>query len=191
MDLLLTGGTVVTMNREREVLAGADVLVQDGRVAKVGRGLKPRGTRRVVDVAGKVVLPGLIHGHLHACQTLFRGRADGLELLDWLRERIWPFEAAHDAASMRASADLTFAELIRSVGARGYTSVSGVSGFGHHGIRGGRMLFNDHDALTLLITVVPDHRADAIVAGIRPILDRTSGVMFVSPTAVSRPDYFA
>ena len=37
MDLLLTGGTVVTMNREREVLAGADVLVQDGRVAKVTR----------------------------------------------------------------------------------------------------------------------------------------------------------
>lgn len=83
------------------------------------------------------------------------------------------------------------AELIRSVGARGYTSVSGVSGFGHHGARGGRMLFNDHDALTLLITVVPDDRADAIVAGIRPILDRTSGVMFVSATAVSRPDYFA
>jgi cytosine/adenosine deaminase-related metal-dependent hydrolase len=114
VDLLLTGGTVVTMNPEREVLVGADVLVQDGRVAKVGRGLKARGPRRVVDVAGKVVLPGLIHGHLHACQTLFRGRADGLELLDWLRERIWPFEAAHDADSMRASADLTFAELIRS-----------------------------------------------------------------------------
>ncbi|MFP2909789.1 5'-deoxyadenosine deaminase [Pyxidicoccus sp. 3LFB2] len=114
MDLLLTGGTVVTMNREREVLVAADVLIQDGRIAKVGRGLKSRGSRRVVDVAGKVVLPGLIQGHLHACQTLFRGRADGLELLDWLRERIWPFEASHDAASMRASADLTFAELIRS-----------------------------------------------------------------------------
>ena len=39
---------------------------------------------------------------------------DGLELLDWLRERIWPYEEAHDANSLRASADLTFAELIRS-----------------------------------------------------------------------------
>ena len=103
------------MNGAREVLAGADVLVQDGRVAQVGRGLKPRGrTHRVLDVRGHAVMPGLVHGHLHACQTLFRGRADGLELLDWLRERIWPFEAAHDAGSMRASADLTFAELLRS-----------------------------------------------------------------------------
>ncbi|ATB27910.1 5'-deoxyadenosine deaminase [Melittangium boletus] len=115
MDLLLTNGTVVTMNREREVLAEADVLIQDGRIARVGRNLRTRGASlRVLDVKGRVVLPGFIHGHLHACQTLFRNRADGLELLDWLRERIWPFEAAHDADSMRASADLTFAELIRS-----------------------------------------------------------------------------
>jgi len=115
VDLLLTNGTVVTMNREREVLAGADVLIQDGRIAKVGRGLKPRGaTVRMLDMSGQVVLPGLIHGHLHACQTLFRNHADGLELLDWLRERIWPYEAAHDAESLRASADLTFAELIQS-----------------------------------------------------------------------------
>lgn len=102
------------MNRGREVLANTDVLVQDGRIARIGRNLKVRGTRRVLDVRGQVVLPGFIHGHLHACQTLFRNRADGLELLDWLRERIWPFEAAHDAQSMRASADLTFSELIRS-----------------------------------------------------------------------------
>lgn len=115
MDLLLTHGTVVTMNREREVLADTDVLIQDGRIAKIGRGLKGVGSaRRVLDVRGQVVLPGLIHGHLHACQTLFRNHADGLELLDWLRERIWPYEAAHDADSLRASADLTFAELIQS-----------------------------------------------------------------------------
>ncbi|WP_075006994.1 5'-deoxyadenosine deaminase [Stigmatella aurantiaca] len=115
MDLLLTNGTVLTMNREREVLVGADVFIQDGRIARIGRGLKVAGgARRTLDVTGQVVMPGLIHGHIHACQTLFRNHADGMELLDWLRERIWPFEAAHDADSMRASADLTFAELIQS-----------------------------------------------------------------------------
>lgn len=116
MDLVITDATVVTMNARREVIVGGEVVVQGNRIVKVGqptRGNKT-GLRRVISAQGHAVLPGLIHGHLHACQTLCRNRADGLELLDWLRERIWPFEAAHDAESMRASADLTFLEMIRS-----------------------------------------------------------------------------
>jgi cytosine/adenosine deaminase-related metal-dependent hydrolase len=116
MELSIQNATVVTMNPSREVLEGAEVLIEGDRIVKVGhptRGGK-KGLKRTIDARGKVVLPGLIHGHLHACQTLCRNRADGLELLDWLRERIWPYEAAHDPASMRASADLTFLELIRS-----------------------------------------------------------------------------
>ena len=115
MNLLIQNATVVTMNASRDVLRGVDVLVEDGRIAKVGKNLRaPKAIRQTLDASNRVLLPGFVHGHLHACQTLFRNRADGLELLDWLRERIWPMEAAHDAASMRASADLTFAELIRS-----------------------------------------------------------------------------
>jgi cytosine/adenosine deaminase-related metal-dependent hydrolase len=104
------------MNAAREVLRDVEIVIQGKRIAKVGpatRGGK-RGVRRFIDAKGKVVVPGLIHSHLHACQTLCRNHADGLELLDWLRERIWPFEASHDAASMRASADLTFLECIKS-----------------------------------------------------------------------------
>ena len=81
--------------------------------------------------------------------------------------------------------------LMQSLGARGYTAITGVAGVGHHGPRGGRLLFNDHDTLTLLVTVVAPEKADAIIAGIRPVLDHASGVMFVSPTSVSRADYFA
>lgn len=55
-----------------------------------------------------------------------------------------------DAAAVR--------ELIQSVGATGYTSVSGVSGLGHHGYRQGKLLFNQQAALELLITVVPEAR---------------------------------
>lgn len=116
MELVIQNAIVITMNASRDVLHGAEVVVEDDRIVKVGaptRGGK-RGFRKVIDAHGRLLLPGLIHGHLHACQTLCRNRADGYELLDWLRERIWPFEAAHDAQSMRASADLTFLELIKS-----------------------------------------------------------------------------
>ncbi|WP_167100666.1 P-II family nitrogen regulator [Mycobacterium sp. DL592] len=82
-------------------------------------------------------------------------------------------------------------ELIQSVGATGFTSLSGVSGLGHSGYHQGRLLFNQQAALELLITVVPEDKVDALLAGLRPLLDASSGVMFVTETYVSRPDYFS
>ena len=82
-------------------------------------------------------------------------------------------------------------ELIQSVGATGYTSLSGVSGLGHHGYHQGRLLFNQQAALELIITVVPGEKVEALLAGLRPLLDASSGVMFVTDTYVSRPDYFS
>lgn len=82
-------------------------------------------------------------------------------------------------------------ELFAAAGATGYTSVSGVSGLGHHGYHQGRLLFNDQATLELLITVVTDDKVDPLLAGLRPLLEAYSGVMFVSDTYVSRPEYFA
>jgi 5-methylthioadenosine/S-adenosylhomocysteine deaminase len=101
------------MDAERRVVR-ADLLVEDGRIARIASGLRaPRGAT-VIDCAGKVVMPGLVQAHVHLCQVLFRNQADGLELLEWLSQRIWPYEAAHDARSLRFSARLGIAELLLS-----------------------------------------------------------------------------
>lgn len=89
---------------------------------------------------------------------------------------------ASTAADVRA--------LIRSSGGVGYTSITGVSGLGHHSYRSGPLLFNDQAALDLMITVVPDEQAGVLIRGLRMLLDTTPGVMLVSDTYVSRPDYF-
>ena len=69
---------------------------------------RPRGVetsqRTIIDAEGGLVLPGFVQTHIHLCQTLFRGLADDLPLLAWLRTRVWPLEAAHDAATLRAAA---------------------------------------------------------------------------------------
>jgi nitrogen regulatory protein PII len=82
-------------------------------------------------------------------------------------------------------------EQFRCAGATGFTSVSGVSGLGHHGYHQGRLLFNQQAALELLITVVPETKAEALIAGLRRLLDASPGVMFVTETYVSRPEYFS
>ena len=72
------------------------------------------GGARVIEARGSYLLPGFIQTHIHLCQTLFRGYADDLALLDWLKTRIWPMEAAHTPASLAAAAQQAASELLRS-----------------------------------------------------------------------------
>ena len=107
---LLRGGRVVTMNQDLTVFDG-DVRLRDGAIVELGPKLKPAADETVVDARERFVIPGLIQAHVHLVQTLFRGLADDLELLDWLKQKIWPFEKAHDRSSVRASAQIGLLEM--------------------------------------------------------------------------------
>lgn len=109
-SLLIRHATILTMNDTLDIIEGA-VSVRDGRIAAVGpEPSEPHD--RVIDARGGYVLPGFVQTHVHLCQTLFRGYADDMPLLDWLRRRVWPLEAAHTAATLRASTRLAAAELL-------------------------------------------------------------------------------
>jgi cytosine/adenosine deaminase-related metal-dependent hydrolase len=111
-ELIFRGGTILTIDPQHRVVAG-DVACLGGAIVQVGGDYTP--TMRdytVVDCSGCVVMPGLVQAHVHTCQTLARGRADDLELLDWLRTVVWPYEAALDEAALSASAELACAELL-------------------------------------------------------------------------------
>jgi 5-methylthioadenosine/S-adenosylhomocysteine deaminase len=112
-SLIIRGATIITMNDAFEVVDG-DVLVRDGRIAAIGRVPDGASVDRTIDGHGCYLLPGFIQTHIHLCQTLFRGYADDLALLDWLKTRIWPMEAAHTPASLAASARQAASELLRS-----------------------------------------------------------------------------
>src|SRR5580765_4483098 len=130
---LIHGGTLVCMDAARRVLKG-DLLVLDGRIAAIGdavplalRSLPGGRAPESFDAHGALVLPGFVHAHLHLVQTLFRGLAEQSDLLTWLREAIWPLEAAHTEASIVASVRLGACELI----AGGVTCVNDM-GTVHH-----------------------------------------------------------
>ena len=105
----LRGGVVLTM--EDRVARSVSLFVEGARIVAIGAA--PAGVvNEVVDVSGCVVMPGFVQAHTHVCQTLCRGAADDLPLLDWLRERVWPYEAALDERAMRACVRLAAAELL-------------------------------------------------------------------------------
>ncbi|MEK6287262.1 MAG: 5'-deoxyadenosine deaminase [Acidobacteriota bacterium] len=113
-SLLIKGATVITLDGENNIFDG-DVFVEHGRIVALGRFLTAGGYKaaEVIDGRGCVLLPGFVQTHIHLCQTLFRGAADDLSLIEWLTKRIWPMEAAHTVESIYASARLGIAELIR------------------------------------------------------------------------------
>jgi 5-methylthioadenosine/S-adenosylhomocysteine deaminase len=110
ISTLIRNATIVTMNDALDIVHGT-VSVRDGRIASVGAApAEPHDA--TIDAGGAYLLPGFIQTHVHLCQTLFRGYADDMPLLDWLRRRVWPMEAAHTPATLRASARLAASELL-------------------------------------------------------------------------------
>jgi 5-methylthioadenosine/S-adenosylhomocysteine deaminase len=110
--LAIRGGTLVTMDPLHTIVVGDLLVDAEGRIAAIAPTTENATAARSIDAAGMIVVPGLIQAHLHLCQTLFRGLAEDRPLLAWLRESIWPLEAAHDPDSIRASARLGIAELL-------------------------------------------------------------------------------
>jgi cytosine/adenosine deaminase-related metal-dependent hydrolase len=136
LDTFIRGGLVVTCSGSHPEarVVEADLLVRGSRIHTI----TPRGGRvaaeelsrltRVLDARGCAVIPGFVQAHVHLCQALFRGMADDLPLLDWLERRIWPLEAAHDEASLSASAELGLAEMILA----GTTTILDMGTVRHH-----------------------------------------------------------
>ncbi|HOC44846.1 MAG TPA: amidohydrolase family protein [Thermoanaerobaculales bacterium] len=111
VDLRISGGVVLPMVEDGEWFRG-DLLVDRGRIVEVVRGSSSAPARRTLDAGEAAVLPGFVQGHVHVVQSLLRHQADGLELLPWLRDAVWPYEAALDGDGVEAAAELGVAELL-------------------------------------------------------------------------------
>jgi 5-methylthioadenosine/S-adenosylhomocysteine deaminase len=105
------GGTILPMTRPEAAHRG-ELWISQGTILAS----PPADTSAVrsIDATGCFVLPGFVQAHIHLVQSLIRGEAEDRTLLEWLREIVWPFEAAHDDATLAASARTGLAECIQS-----------------------------------------------------------------------------
>ncbi|MFC0045991.1 5'-deoxyadenosine deaminase [Metabacillus iocasae] len=112
-SILIKNAQMITMNEKEEITHG-DLYIEGDRIKAIGGNLNVAFVDKVIDATNRTIIPGFVQTHIHLCQTLFRGKGDDLELLDWLKKRIWPLEAAHDQESIYYSALLGIGELIQS-----------------------------------------------------------------------------
>ncbi len=117
--IVLKGGIVVTMEEPFVEPSVASVVIEGERIlsvvsslAEVDSYIANNPTARVVDCSGKVIMPGLINTHCHVSMTLQRGLADDIELMEWLNEWVWPFEAKQSEDDIEAGARLGIAEML-------------------------------------------------------------------------------
>lgn len=116
LDLIIVG-TVVTMDGDYTIYDPGYVAIEGGRIQALGPAAEADGLKadRRLDATGKLILPGLINGHQHAPMALFRGVADDLELMEWLRSYIFPAEAKNvDEDFVYWGTLLSAIEMIRS-----------------------------------------------------------------------------
>ncbi len=110
MDVIIKNGIVVTMNEKRAILKNAHVGIDGGKISEIG---DVKGEADfVIDARNKIVMPGLINTHTHLPMTLFRGIADDLPLMKWLKEEIWPVESKLTAKHVYAGSLLGCLEMI-------------------------------------------------------------------------------
>ncbi len=113
-EVILRGGTILTMDAAFSIATG-DVASVDGILVQVGGDYTPQtNDYSIINAEGCLVTPGLVQSHVHMCQTLARGRADNMELLDWLHKVVWPYEGALTREDLAASANLACLELLQS-----------------------------------------------------------------------------
>jgi len=116
-DLIVVGGTIVTMDNTRRIIDNGAIAISRGRIVAVGPAAeiqKGYFARETVDAAGRMIIPGLINGHTHIPMTLFRGLADDLDLQEWLTKYMFPAEAKNVSEEfVRAGTRLGLAEMLR------------------------------------------------------------------------------
>ena len=117
VDLIISGGTVVTMDQNKRVIEDGAVAIRGDKIVAVGKRIeiaRQYRAARTINAAGKAITPGLINTHTHVPMSLFRGISDDLDLNDWLTKYIFPAEAKNvDEAFVRAGTRLGLAEMIR------------------------------------------------------------------------------
>jgi 5-methylthioadenosine/S-adenosylhomocysteine deaminase len=123
--IVIKGGTVLTVDADDRIRQ-ADIFIRKGRIERIiergpsseqnsgqqAAGIEDDFATEMIDASRCAILPGFVQTHIHLCQTIMRGAADDLRLIDWLKKRVWPMEAAHNAESLYASARLGIAEMI-------------------------------------------------------------------------------
>ncbi len=116
MKILIKNAMILTMDENENIINRGYVLINNNVIEQVSSGDFQGQTSdfTIIDGKGYCVMPGLINCHTHAAMTLLRGYGEGLPLMRWLNEKIWPMEAKFKEKHIKLGTELAVIEMLRS-----------------------------------------------------------------------------
>lgn len=134
--MIFEHATIITMDPKRRIITDGAIAVAGDRIVAVGKTdeiAKDYLQEERYDCRGRIIIPGLIDGHVHLAQALIRGCADDLSLISWLADRVWPLQGNFDEEDGRTSAELCILEMLKS-GTTAFVETLIVERYGFDGI---------------------------------------------------------
>lgn len=123
-DIILVGGTILTMNESFEIIQDGILVISESKIVAIGNRSELEGqyqASETIDCTGQYILPGLVNAHTHVPMTLLRAMADDLRLDVWLMGYIMPVEREFVSPEfVKLGTTLACAEMIKG----GVTSFS-------------------------------------------------------------------
>lgn len=114
MNLLIKNIDVIPMTERNLILENVDIQIVDNKISYIGPERSGFTPDKIIDGKGKIAIPGLINAHTHLGMSLMRNYADDLDLMTWLQDEIWPFEAKLGREDIYYASKLSMIELIKS-----------------------------------------------------------------------------
>ncbi len=103
---------IVTVDPEDRTVPDGKIVIQDGRISRIGLSAEIPSLGEEIDLGGRIVMPGLVNTHTHSPSSIFRGYADDLPLHTWLEEQLWPAERKTTRSSVLAASRLAYLEFL-------------------------------------------------------------------------------
>ena len=115
IDILIINATIITMDKQHKIYKNSSLAIQGDKIKYINNDNLQVPSKKTIDAAGMIIMPGLINTHTHAAMTIFRGFADDLPLMDWLNNYIWPAEEKYiNKKTVKLGTQLAAIEMIKS-----------------------------------------------------------------------------
>jgi len=114
MEYTIYNATIVTIDSDNNIYSNGAIVIKDGTIVDIGNLSADKFKGKLIDMHGKIVMPGLINAHTHTHSPMFKNILDDMKLMEWLKKGLWPLEKKITAENAKNATECSCLEFIKN-----------------------------------------------------------------------------